>query len=788
MSTMLFSFTRKTQAAIFIATFGSVTVVQGEELVTLDTITVEDRITASNGLMNKQEGTQARSVISREAIEQNNTQNNVYQAMDLLPGVNTYSFDATGLFGGTMRIRGFNSDQIGVSIDGVPINDAGNFAVFPAELVDMENLEEISVIQGTSDIDAPMVGAVGGSIAMTTTNPTDQPRFRFNQSYGSYNAFKTFLRADTGYLGNRFFKAFVSFSKAKADKWKGDGGADREHVDFKGVFNFSPGNSITGSVLYNRLFNNHLRTLTLEQVDTLGRRTDFGTVPPQHLPAENGTAQVETPPADSYYNLRLNPYKNFQVSLQGRFQLLSNLQLEIDPYYSYGYGTGGNQLRRLTESNAPNEFGGGLRDINNDGDTLDTIMIYSSGLTETQRPGVTARLRWQVANNNVLAGYWFEYSHHRRFQPAVHFDDNGNSVDPWLEKPAEYLLRQDGSPYQGRDFLTESYSQSFFAQDDITFFEDKLLLSVGLRYTEIKRDFYNIASENFAADYNVQETYGRILPNVGVSYQFTKQHQAFFGRSENFRAPPDSIYYGLIQGGSVNDQGLLTDFTLKSVNVVAETSTNWELGYRFNASNFSFSGTLFLIDYRNRIASSYDPNNDIYTNYNVGDSITKGVELESAWRFFANWSLYGSFSFTDSRIEQNLQTGADSFESTAGKAFPDTPNWLVGLALQYRNGPWSANLSTKYTGDRYTTLVNDELIKGYTLVNFDAGYRFPTIGWFKNPAIRLNVYNLLNQKYLNLNAGSGSGFTTRAQGEGGRSPSYYVGAPISFSVMLSSDF
>lgn len=770
--------TQKKLSPLFIIMSFITPSVAADDSVILDTLVVEDTISVGNGLINKQTGVQARSVISREAIEQKNTQNNVYQAMDLLPGVNTYSYDATGLFGGNIRMRGFNSDQIGVTIDGVPMNDAGNFAVYASELVDLENLEEISVIQGGSEIDTPMVGAVGGSIGMTTSAPTDQPRFRINQSYGSYNAFKTFLRADTGYLGDKVFKAFISVSKAKANKWKGNGEANREHLDFKAVLNLSPNNKITGSVLYNRLFNNHLRTLSLDQINTLGGRTDFGTVPPQHLTGINGTAQVEVPPTNSYYNLRLNPYRNYLGTLQGRFQLLSNLQLEVDPYYSYGYGTGGNQLRTLTESNDPTALGGGISDINQDGDSLDTIMIYSSGVTETERPGVTARLRWQIANNNIMAGYWFEYSHHRRFQPAVIFDDNGNSADPWLEKSSEFLLRQDGTPYQGRNFLTKSYSQSFFAQDDLSFFENKLQLSLGLRYTEIKRDFYNLTSEGGPIAYNIKKTYGRLLPNAGISYQFTEQHQVFFSHSENFKAPPDSVYYGLAQANG----------TLKPVNVDEETSMNWELGYRFNSHNISFAGTLFLIDYRNRIAAAYDIENDAYTNYNVGNSITKGVELESAWRFLENWSLYGSFSFTDSRMKQNLQTGVNTFEPTTGKAFPDTPNWMAGLALQYRNGSWSANISAKYTGDRYTTLVNDELIKGYTLVNLDAGYQFPTMGWFKNPAVRLNIYNLLNQDYLNLNAGSGSGFTTRAQGDGGRSPSYYVGAPISFSVMLSTDF
>jgi len=143
--------TQKKLSPVFIALGLITSSVAADESVILDTIVVEDTITAGNGLMNKQTGVQARSVISREAIEQKNTQNNVYQAMDLMPGVNTYSYDATGLFGGNIRMRGFNSDQIGISIDGVPMNDAGNFAVYASELVDLENLEEISVIQGGSE-------------------------------------------------------------------------------------------------------------------------------------------------------------------------------------------------------------------------------------------------------------------------------------------------------------------------------------------------------------------------------------------------------------------------------------------------------------------------------------------------------------------------------------------------------------------------------------------------------------------------------------------------------------
>lgn len=735
-----------------------------DEAVVLDKLIVEGAAVPGNGLITPQNSARATSVIARPAIEQKNSQNNIYQAMDMVPGVNTYSYDATGLFGGNIRMRGFNSDQIGMSIDGAPINDAGNFAVFPSELVDLENLEQIEVIQGGNNTDTPMTGATGGFIGMRTSNPTDRARFRVQQSYGAFNAYKTFLRADTGYLGDNRFKAFLSVSKAEADKFKGYGSADREHLDFKGVLNLSPGNSITGGFLYNELFNHNFRTLSKQDIQTLGRNADYGIIPPNPNSSK---------PSDSFYNLSLNPYRNYLATLQGRFELMPNLKLDIDPYYNYGYGTGGDELRAIREGTT-------LRagDINGDGDISDSVLVYSGFLTETQRPGVTARLHSQVANHKLMAGYWFDYSYHRRTMPAVRFDAAGNAADPWLEDASQFILRQDGSVYQNRNMLTKTSSQSFFAQDDIGFLNNDLLVSLGFRYTTVQRDFTNYASESFAGNYNEKASYARPLPNVGIRYQLTEQQQIFASRAENFKVPPDSVFYGLANGSSQ-----------RSVNVKEEVSTNWELGYRYYQNNLSLTATLFYIDYRNRIASAFDPNNNTRTNYNVGDSTTKGIELESAWRFLPNWSIYGSFSYTHNRMEQNLQTqlttnGPVVTLLTAGKSFPDVPEYLAGAALQYRNGPWSANLSAKYTGQRYSTLVNDESMSGYTLVSFDSSYRLPSTGWFRDPMVKFNVYNLLDEDYLNLTAVSGSSFTAVAS----QNPSYYTGAPRSFSVTLSTDF
>ena len=71
----------------------------------------------ATGLLVQEDTPKARSSVSRAHMDTLNPTANPFQAIELLPGVNTFSQDATGLFGGSMRVRGANSDQMGFTIN-----------------------------------------------------------------------------------------------------------------------------------------------------------------------------------------------------------------------------------------------------------------------------------------------------------------------------------------------------------------------------------------------------------------------------------------------------------------------------------------------------------------------------------------------------------------------------------------------------------------------------------------------------------------------------------------------
>ncbi|NEL42784.1 MAG: Plug domain-containing protein, partial [Xanthomonas perforans] len=75
-----------------------------------------------------------------------------------LPGVNVQTTDPFGLyeFGDSMTIRGFSANQIGVTLDGIPIETFDTREGGPiTRYVSSENLLDVTVSAGSGDVTQP---------------------------------------------------------------------------------------------------------------------------------------------------------------------------------------------------------------------------------------------------------------------------------------------------------------------------------------------------------------------------------------------------------------------------------------------------------------------------------------------------------------------------------------------------------------------------------------------------------------------------------------------------------
>ncbi len=233
----------------------------------LDKISVtanKDAFILGGGNMTVQTAAKAISTVTREAITKAAGGSNFTQLISSIPGVDAAADDVTGLANGNYSLRGFDSSAIGITVNGAPVTDSGSYSIYATEYGDAENYNDITVLQGTPNVDAPEMGATGGQIAWSTIDPSHDFGVDFNQGMGSNDYRRTFLRVNTGDTGP--VRSWVSISKNTADKWKGRGDFDVLKIDGKSLWQINDGNSISASFQYNRQSNYSYQTGSKSQL------------------------------------------------------------------------------------------------------------------------------------------------------------------------------------------------------------------------------------------------------------------------------------------------------------------------------------------------------------------------------------------------------------------------------------------------------------------------------------------------------------------------------------------
>ena len=94
--------------------------------------------------------------ISRQTAGQS-----ILETINSLPGVSFQNQDPYGSSGGRLTIRGFGPDRISLTVDGVPLNDTGNYAIYSNQQIDPELIDNVNVSLGSTDIDSPTASASG---------------------------------------------------------------------------------------------------------------------------------------------------------------------------------------------------------------------------------------------------------------------------------------------------------------------------------------------------------------------------------------------------------------------------------------------------------------------------------------------------------------------------------------------------------------------------------------------------------------------------------------------------
>ena len=727
------------------------------------------RTTQQVGGVSAPDTAKAKAVLTQENLAHQNPGQTVLDTINQIPGVNFQNNDAYGSSGGTLNIRGFSSDRVSLTFDGVPLNDSGSYAIFSNQQIDPELIEQVNVNLGTTDVDSPTASAAGGTVNLRTLTPSRDFGVMVSESLGQFDFFRLFAKIETGDINASGLRAWFSASRTKNDNpFNNYGKVSKQQYNAK-IYQPLGGNDfIAVAGHYNQNRNNFFGSLPL-RTDLTQSRTNLaprvvGSGSSNRFPTNaderkyniNFPCQTDVPQAGvadatnscgTEFDRRYNPSNTGNIRVSSRFSLSNSLTLTVDPSYQYVKANGGGTVtgregtRAVGTIPAGTGFIGGSyffgKDLNGDGDLLDQVILMAPSQTQTHRIGVITGLRWEMNDTNTLRlSYTYDRARHRQTGEAGQLRSDGEPFDVFpINNP---LQTAGGFSIQKRDRLSYAILHQISGEYRGEFMDDKLVVTAGLRVPFFRRNLNNncfatsaggnvdcfsqTASLNAAyatANPTVQGpqqriyNYSKALPNVGLTFEVMENLSLFGNFSQGLSVPGTDNLYNAFFFAPDNARA----------KPAPETTDNFDVGLRYRSAKIQGSISGFYNQFHNRLASAYDPELDQNVYRNLGNVKKYGIDGYVAFQPVEQLTFYAFGSVLKSEIKDNVAigenaiqpgatTGTPIYAATAGKRESGAAKYTFGGTVRGALGPLDIGLTAKRTGERFIFDTNLPTFQG----------------------------------------------------------------------------
>lgn len=686
------------------------------------------------------------------------------KAIENLPSVNIQASDPFGNYEWSTRvtIRSFNQSQLGFNLDGIPLGDMqyGNHnGLHVSRAVSSENLGSVRVSQGAGSIGTQATNNLGGTLEYFTMDPLDHFAADASATYGSDETMRAFARINVGSADG--FRGFVSYGYGATDKYRGEGKQDQHIVNAKGVLPVGAG-QLDAWFSYSDRREQDYQDMSLVMLARLGydfdntfddyalaiRLADIGNNRGETgAPISNAAAGTVYPGGitsvdDAYYDAS-GLRKDTLASLGYRTPIGEDANIAIKGYYHHNKGMG---LWATPYVPSPNGVPISIRTTE-----------YDIG-----RWGMFGSADFKLGFNTVKLGGWYE---HNDFNQARRFYALASRTDPgrsFRDYPTDPFFTQ-------WEFDYTTKTMQYFVQDTI----DLGMVKVNLGWKGFK--VTNKADAIIAGGFpqGSFKTEDWFQPHAGAVLTLGDHAEVFAGFTQATRAFPsvNGSIWGTTQAG----------FDAIKNTIKPETSDTYELGARFNTSNFNGVLGAYLVNFHDRllgVASGPDIIGSPSVLQNVGSVRAVGLEAAGDLKLGNAVSLYASYTYTDATYRDDVVDGKGVVTRLAGKTVIDAPKHMIRGELKYDDGQAFARFGANYMSRRYFNYLNDRSVDGRLVADATIGYRFDKEGRYE---LQFNVSNLFDEQYVGTINSAGTG-------NSGDRQTLLVAAPRQFFATLKAGF
>jgi outer membrane receptor protein involved in Fe transport len=718
-----------------------------------------------------------------------------------------YASKAGGGYGDSrIAIRGFDQKNIAVMINGVPINDMENSAVFWSNWAGISDVTSAMQVQRGLGASKLAISSVGGTINIVTKTSDMKEGGSISSSFGNDNYLKAQASYSTGLMKNGL-SASVLFSRTE-----GNGYVDG--TKFEGYNYFV--------ALGYKINDKHSLEFTFtgapqwhDQRSTSPLLSDFlkygsdGKTPNIKYNSDWGYKNGEE------YNLKTNYYHKPVMSLNWDYDINETTKLSTVLYASWGRG-GGTTSNGGIKGNNPYSTNNSLRTA--DGlINFDLIQNWNSGQpttlgTRTQTNGqyqnssasgsatVTNTGVTQIASVNSHNWYGgvinldkkltenltWDIGVEGRMYKGIHFQNlidlfgatnyrdatNVNSVPNPAYFSTTYAPRPSGNPFVSTDYQERinywndsevnyygAFTQLEYSKGNFTAFLQGAVSQQGYK----RIDHFKYATGTPLAETDFKNITGGDV-KAGVNYNINEQHNVYFNTGYYSKQPFFNAVYP-------NNASIIND------NITNEKVKAAEVGYGFRSGIFNATFNAYYTQWDDRFTPGTDSdqaNNPggYYTFQGVNETHT-GVELEVTARLLEKLKLNGMISIGDYKYNGNATSNRFDASNnpfpggTAQTLYLDgvkvgnnaQTTMAIGAAYEILHGlnvDYNLNYSEKLYGNispvNFASASNKGALELPGFATSDAGlsYKF-LFGKDKANALnfRFNVNNLFDRTFIN---------------------------------------
>ncbi|WP_345976124.1 TonB-dependent receptor [Sulfurimonas sp. HSL3-7] len=678
---------------------------QAAESVALDTVVVDESAESNMEATVAPDTLAGVQSYSEAGIKTFSAQANTsaLKGINMSPSVSFNSVDAFGSnessFHDPMRIRGKNQSGPGgvLTVEGLPLNSnpGGGKTIY-----DMENFAYVDLYKGYMPVDKSLgFSNLIGKVDLIIDRPKNSFAVQLSQMAGSDNAARTFMRVDTGKMGD--VSAFGSFSYTQGDKWKGDGDLER----YNGMlgFAYTPNDRFKSElyVIMNKDTHNNYYQMTYEEASDLDTYYD----------KDYGKDATKAAYAD--YNKQ--KFEDTAVMANIEYAFAEGSKVSFKPYYLHDKG------EYWFDTAPSNPANTAVKHWQIDHDLFGGVAQYEQKILEALRLKLGYWMHWQQPPGPPTDQELYDVS-------------SGTPVYTKTAIQAETDYHEFNSPFI--EFSGENSGFSYVA---------------GLRYLNFRLagiDNYKNGSIDPLSSVDAK-IYREWLPSLYLAYapQENLHFYTDYTRSYGYDVNLFPFY--------VSNQKQGQNFAAKGISLQQlwdkqqpELSDNFDLGMTYNTGGITLNPNLFFTRVTGKQASLYDAEYDVVYPTNNADAMSYGFELTASGAATSYLDFMVSGSYNRYYYTEDLQTGATKTASIKGNQIPDAPKYMANAAVTYHEGGWQLTPSLRYYSERYGDVDNTQKISGATLVDIDGSYTYKKLWAFKEATFRVTMTNLFNRQYI----------------------------------------